>query len=206
MATPQDPAASPGTAAASNMVQPVKPLTFTFGTKQIWTRASFALILVVLLLGHNDTGVLGTISIAIAVLGVVAVGIFVLTFRRFAVTLAPPGITLRGYHTRFIPWHEVKRIDPVQKGSAQRAQIALTDGSNVKCPVPISDRMSADRYFGRKVAAMQQYHQSIASAPPPGVNRAPAWPAQGASAAPGRAVPQPDPSQDYPTGQMPAQP
>lgn len=206
MATPQDPAASPGTVAASKTIQPMKPLTFTFGTKQIWTRASLALILVVLLLGHNDTGILGTVSIVIAVLGVVAVAIFVLTFRRFAVTLAPPGVTLRGYRGRFIPWHEVKRIEPVQKGSTLRAQIALTDGSSVKCPVPVSDRMSADRYFGRKVAAMQQYHQAIASPPPPGVQRAPAWPARGASAAQDRDVPRPDPSQDYPTGQMPAQP
>ena len=163
MTTPPGPA-SPGAAAASNMIQPGEPLEIKFGTKQIWSRAALALILVVLLLGHNNTGVFGVISIALAVLAVLGVFIFVVTFRRFAVTLDQPGITLRGYRTRFIPWHEVKWIEPLKKGSTMRAQITLTDGSTVKCPVPVSDMMSADRQFGPKVAAMQHYHQAIASA------------------------------------------
>jgi hypothetical protein len=205
MATPPDPA-SPGPSAAHNMVPPMEPLTFTFGTRQIWTRASAALILAILLLLHGYSGIFGTIALVITVLAVLAAIIFVVTFRKVAVTLDRPGITVRGYRSRFIPWHEVKWIEPVEKGSTKRAQIVLTDGSIVKCRVPMSDVMSPDQYFGSKVAAMQQYHQAIGAAPSAGFQPAPPQPAPGGFAAPDRDARQRDPSQDYPTGQMPVQP
>jgi hypothetical protein len=187
------------------MIHPMEPLTFKFETRQIWPRAAAALILAILLLLHGYSGIFGTISVVVAVLALLAVVIFVVMFRKFAVTLAGPGITLRGYRTRFIPWHEVKWIEPVEKGSTRRAQIVRADGSTVKCPVPLSDPMSADRQFADKVAAMQQYHQAIAGAPP-GFQPAPAQPASGGFAGPGGAAQRPDPAQNYQTGPMPTRP
>lgn len=107
---------------------------------------------------------------ALVVLNIAAAGLNVLYFFLFAgfgVVLDPDGITVQGFNTRRLPWHQVRAIRPVRFLGDQRTQIVPVSGPSIRTYAPTHSWIAPDPDFDAKIAGMQQYHLAHTATPPP---------------------------------------
>lgn len=99
----------------------------------------------------------GTVRIMDCVLGL----LFMLAYfvqGLWGIDVDETGVTLTGYRRRFIPWADVKRIEPVEIGfGTKRTAVVLNDESIRRSYAPITGFLQKDVAFDDKLTALSQF-------------------------------------------------
>jgi hypothetical protein len=101
----------------------------------------------------------GETGLAVITLGAggVSVGLAVL-YSRFGMVLDAEGITVQGFRTHRLAWHEVVAIQPTTLLGDLRTQVVPVSGTPIRTYAPAHSFLAPDPTFAVKLALMQQYH------------------------------------------------
>jgi hypothetical protein len=144
------------------------------GSTQLVFRPKLGLRLLRLVVGAV-LGVVGLLAQAggesgLAVVTLAAAGVslgLAFLYGHFGIVLDGDGVTVQGFRTHRLAWHEVVAIQPTTFLGDLRTQVIPISGLPIRTHAPAHSHLAPDPTFTLKLALMQQYHLEQLGCPPP---------------------------------------